>query len=72
MGRPKLKGIRSFAMNNETLAELREVATGCGVPASAIVENATASWLRKYRLDPKGWLAERGLAVASEPADDEI
>lgn len=74
MARKKTKEVKSFALRMETLALLREVVAESNVAggASAIVENAVASWLKRYKADPKAWLAARGMAATSAPVDDDI
>lgn len=74
MPRVRRKQVKTFALNIETLERLREVADESGVTGgqSGIVENAVASWLKRYTLDPKKWLSARGMSAPSEPLDDDI
>ena len=74
MPRIRRKQVKTFALNIETLERLREVAQESGVTGgqSGIVENAVASWLKRYTLNPREWLANRGMAAPSEPMDDDI
>jgi len=64
--------VKTFSMKKDTLEELRVVASECGCVGgmSCIVEDATASWLKRYRENPKKWLASRGMPIAGEPTDD--
>ena len=72
MTRIARKEVKTFSMKTETLEDLREVAeeTKCIGGMSYIVEDAVASWIKRYRENPKRWLAARCVPVAGEPTDD--
>ena len=72
--RQKIKHAHSFSMTLDTLASLKEVSYEAKIAGgmSAIVEDATRSWLRRYKADPKAWLIARGIAASAEPSEDDI
>ena len=66
--------VHSFSVRETTLEKLRRVSKEAGIAGgmSAIVEDATSAWLRRYESDPKLWLLTRGLAATSEPENDDL
>lgn len=66
------RAVQSFSLRRTTLAKLREVAVEARIVGgmSAIVEDATSSWLKRYADNPEKWLSKRGVPAVSDPVDD--
>ena len=74
MPKEKTKVPHSFSLRITTLERIRKTAVKAKLAGgqSAIVEDAVTAWLNRYEADPDGWLAARGVAVASEPENDDL
>ena len=68
------KVVRSFSINPSLLAEVRSAAEESGISGgmSAIACDAISAWLARYRADPKKWVSDRRLPVASAPVNDDL
>lgn len=72
--KPDAKVVRSFSIAPSMLADVRHAAEESGISGgmSAIACDALAAWLARYRADPKKWVSDRGLPVASAPINDDL